>query len=248
MPTDHLFLKIDLGSIPMLQRNSDPPRDEITSAAHPERALVAHPDDLVETARSVGRCDAGARIDCAILEAHQVSRRFAERRTRQEPALRPAHLDDAITEPLQFSHRMKRDERVIGAGLHRQIAARARGHELIAVEFGQIDQRLGPLGGQPVAVRAVLDEKPGPEAERERQPSRRQAQRGGAVRRFHGQVLAERTRRLPRCHARRRVGPSAQHRRHLVAGLRDEVECDEVAVHRLRRRDAGLMPAKERLV
>ena len=65
---------------------------------------------------------------------------------------------DAIAEPLQFPHGMERDLRIVGARLHREVAARARGLELIAVEFRQVDQRLRPLGGQAVAVRAVLDE------------------------------------------------------------------------------------------
>jgi hypothetical protein len=55
MPADHLLLKVDLGSIPMLQRNRDPARDKIAAAAHPVGALLADPADIVKTSGSIAR-------------------------------------------------------------------------------------------------------------------------------------------------------------------------------------------------
>ena len=249
MPADHLLLKVDLGSIPMLERNPDPARDEIAAAAHPAGPLVADPDDVVEAReehRALAPPSAGLFVpSLKPIRLRGVSPGGVRGRN---PVCAQRICADAIGEAIQLAHRVKRDLRIIGAGLHRKIAAGARGLQLVAVEFGQVDQRLRPLGGKPVAVHAVLHEQPGPEAESERQPRRRQAQRRA---RRPAPSTAESS------PSGRAVCPdviraaasvqSAQHRRHLVARLGEEVEGDEIAVRLLRGRDAALMRAKERL-
>ena len=75
---------------------------------------------------------------------------------RQETRLRPTDLRRAIGEAVEFAHRVERHLRVVGAGLHRDVAAGARGLQLVAVEFRQVDERLRPPGGEAVAVDAVL--------------------------------------------------------------------------------------------
>ena len=86
---------------------------------------------------------------------------------------------------------MKRDLRIICAGLNRDIAPGARGLELIAIEFRQVDKCRRPLGRKPVTVRSVLHEKPGAKTEGEGQPSGRQAEGGAAVWSLDGDVLSE---------------------------------------------------------
>jgi hypothetical protein len=48
------------------------------------------------------------------------------------------------------------DLRIVGAGLHEQIAARSRGDELIAGEMRQIDKGRRPLRAKALAVDPVL--------------------------------------------------------------------------------------------
>ena len=98
-----------------------------------------------------------------------------------EAGLNPADVGDAIGEPRQLAHRVKGDLRIVGAGLHEEIAAGARRRELVAGEIRQIDEGLRPLGAKAVAIAAVLDEQPGAEAEGERQPRRRQAEHVGGI-------------------------------------------------------------------
>src|SRR5208337_2281540 len=53
VPANHLLLKVDLRSIPMLERNPDPPDHHIAAAAHPVRTLLANPYDVIEPTGSV---------------------------------------------------------------------------------------------------------------------------------------------------------------------------------------------------
>ena len=49
---------------------------------------------------------------------------------------------------------MKRDLRVVGACMNRDVAAGARGLQLIAVEFRQVDERFRPPCGETITVDA----------------------------------------------------------------------------------------------
>ena len=73
-------------------------------------------------------------------------------------------------------------------------------------------------------------------------------ERRSAVRPLDAEVVAQRARRLSRRHSLGSVGPQAQHHRHFVDGLGDEVEGDEIAVRLRRRCDAALMRAEERFL
>ena len=66
------------------------------------------------------------------------------------------------------------------------------GDQLVAGEFRQIDEGLGPLRREAVAVVAVLDEQPRTEAESDGQPGRRQAEHVGRIG-LRGVVVLART-------------------------------------------------------
>ena len=75
---------------------------------------------------------------------------------RQEARLRPAKLRPAIGEAVEFAHCVKRDHRIVGASLNGDVAAGASGLQLVAVELRQVDERLGTLGREAVAINADL--------------------------------------------------------------------------------------------
>ena len=248
-PPDHLLLKVDLRAIPVLERDPDAPRDDVTAAAHPVRPFVADPDDVVEAPWTVGRdVAAGAgRIAGSVLEAHQVPRRFACRRLRQKAGLAPTELRRAVRQAGQLPHGVEGDHRIVRARLDRDVPTRLRGVELIAVEFRQVDERRRSPGCEAVTVGSVLDEQPGAEAERDGEPPRREAERGPAVRPFDRQVLSQLARSLAGRHARRGAAPASQHRLEFVAAFGQAIKRREIAVRLLGRGDSALMRAKERL-
>ena len=147
--------------------------DEVAAAAHPAGPFVADPDE-----RSNGRASGLLR---AVLEAHQIARRFAGGVAGDEAALRPAQLRRAVRQASELPHRVERHLRIVGAGLDRQIAAGVGLDQLVAVECRQVDQRVRPARRKTVAVLAVLAEQAGAEAERHGQPRWRQAECLAAV-------------------------------------------------------------------
>ena len=76
----------------------------------------------------------------AVLETHQIARRAAASRIGDEAGLQPADLRDVIGQAHELANGVEGDLRIVGASLHRQIAAGAFGHQLIAAESGHIDQ------------------------------------------------------------------------------------------------------------
>src|SRR6185437_8166379 len=72
-----------------------------------------------------------------MFERHEDARRLLRAGIGGEASLRPAYVGHAIAEPRQLPHGVERDLRIIGAGLHREIAAAAIGLELVAVEARQ---------------------------------------------------------------------------------------------------------------
>ena len=105
--------------------------------------------------------------------------------------LRPTELSGTVRQSRELPDRVKRHHRIVGAGLDREVSAGQRGLELIAVELRHVDQRRRPLGRKPVSIRSVLQEEPRPEAERDGQPGRREAERRAAVRALDRQVLTQ---------------------------------------------------------
>ena len=233
----------------MFKRNSDAPRHQIAAAAHPIRPFVADPDDVVKAPGSVRRDvrPCAGRIIGSVLETHQVPRRFLGGRLRQKACLGPAKLGRAIRQAGKLPDRVKRDLRIVSARLNRNVAPGARGLELIAIEFRQVDERRRPLGRQAVPVRSVFHEEPGAEAKGDGQPFGCEAKRGPAIRPFYRHVLSQVAGCLSGRHARRGVGPDFQHRLELVAVFGETIESREVAVRLVRRGDAALVRVKERL-
>ena len=128
---------------------------------------------------------------------------------------------------------MERHLRVIGAGLDRQVATAALRYQLVAVEAGQIDQRLRPPPGKAVAIA----EQAGAQPEGQGETGRAKARHLAAV---TWSVLAA-------GQARGGIGPDTQHPHDFAGLLRGQVECREIRLCLLRRGDAGLMFALERV-
>ena len=146
----------------MFERNADSARNQIAAAAHPVRPLVAHPDDLVEASGIVGQTAAPPR-GLLVPSLNPIKLRgVSAGAVGKKPRLRPAKLGGAIGQARKLPDGVKRDLRIIGAGLNRNVASGPRGFELVAVEFRQVDKRRRPLGRKPITVHSVLDEKPGP--------------------------------------------------------------------------------------
>ena len=187
------------------------------------------------------------RIAGSVLEAHQVARRFACRRLRQKAGLAPTELRRAVRQAGQLPDGVEGDHRIVRARLDRNVPARLRGVELIAVEFRQVDEGRRSPGREAVTVGSILDEQPGAEAERDGEPPRREAERGPPVRPFDRKILSQVARRLAGRHARRGVSPNSQHCPEVVAAFGEAIKRREIAVRLLGRGDSALMQAKERL-
>src|SRR5208337_926986 len=69
LPTDRLLLKIDRGSIPVLERDADLSDHEVASALHPVRPFLADPNHGVEVFWLL----------CSVLEPHEVAWRVLAR-------------------------------------------------------------------------------------------------------------------------------------------------------------------------
>ena len=168
-----------------------------------------------------------------------------------EPELRPPHGDGAEPDPGQVADRVHRHLRVVGAGLDAEVAVRAELVEVVAREVRQLLERRGTPVGQPEPVLAVLvDEQRRPEAERDRQPGRRQTDRLAGVvgRQVVGAV--ERTDRSGGAAARHPlggVGPRLQQLDQVLARRRRDVERREVQPVLGRGGDPGLVGAPERV-
>ena len=208
-PADERLLVAERLAVPDLDRHVDPARDEVGAAGEPvPRRVVAgrDPDVLVERLGLLG-----LDVHGAVLEAEQVARRGLRGRRGRRPAeaeLRPAHGDRAEADPGQVADRVHRDLRVVGAGLDAEVAVRADRVEVVGREVRQLLERRGPPVGQAEPVLAVLvDEQRRPEAERDRQPGRRQPDRlAGVVGR---QVVGA----VERADRRRRSRPASSARR-----------------------------------
>ena len=218
----------------MPKRDADPPRDDIAAAAQPTGSFVPDPHEFGHLP-GIG----GGRIAGAVLEPQQIARRPPFRKAADKPGLHPADCRRAIGEPPQLADRMERRQRIVGAGLNRQIAAGARRDQSIAVEPRQLDERRRAPRRQAEAVLAVLDENPGAKLEGQGQPGRHRAERLAAV--------AARRRRLAGRHPGRGLGPGAQQPNQAVPPCGEEVEGGEAAVTLRRRRDPALMFAPEGL-
>ena len=78
------------------------------------------------------------------------------------------------------------------------------------MKLRQVDERLRPARGEAVAILAVLAEQPGAEAERHRQPRRRQAERFPGIGGLSRSAPVSRTRRRPRPWSAGTVGDRLQ--------------------------------------
>ena len=144
-------------------------------------------------------------------------------------------------------HGVEGDLRIVGAGLHEEIAARSRGNQLVAGEMRQIDEGRRPLRAQAVAVDAVLLEQAEAEAEGHGQARGRQIQHVGGIGLRRVVALAGYLDRLALAQRRGGVGPLAQQRLDVGALGGREVEDGDIGVSLRRGDDAALMLAPERL-
>ena len=132
LTADRLLLEIDLGSVPVLQRDADLADDEVASALHPVGAFLADPDHGIEIFWLL----------CSVFEAHQVARRVSPWVGAKPDWVQRKRA--AVCQANELPHGMERDLGVVRAGLDRQVAAGVVRLELVAVEFGQIDQGVRP--------------------------------------------------------------------------------------------------------
>ena len=147
----------------------------------------------------------------------------------------------------QLANCMKRDLRILGASLGRQIAASASLDQLVAIKGPKVNEGRRPLRCEPEPVFPVLQEQSGPEPEGQSQPGGRQAMRLAAIRQDRCGIPLNRCRRLAAGHSCCCSSPGAEQPHHLIPFLRGEVECCEVGVTLRRRYDPALMRSPERL-
>ena len=164
---------------------------------------------------------------------------------REKAGLGPAELRGAVREARQLPDGVKRHQRIIGAGLNRDVASGLCGLELIAIEFRQVDERRRPLVRQAIPVHAVLGEKPGAKAEGKGEPGGREAERRAAIGPLDRNIPAQVAGGLAGAHSRRRKGPKPQHCGQLVPRLGETIERGEVAVRLLAGFNSALMEAEE---
>ena len=135
MAADRLFLETDAHPVPMLECDQNAPGHHIAAAMHPCRRIISGENISCDCGFVLGFQIAGT-----VLETHEIARRFAGTGIRQEARLRPADSPNAPGELRETAHRMKSNLRIVRAGLHGNVAARARFNQLIAGEFGYVDQ------------------------------------------------------------------------------------------------------------
>jgi hypothetical protein len=112
------------------QRDADAARDKVAAVAHPGRTFFCHPN----------RGERGLGVDGAVLEAHQIARRFAGSVAGEEATLDPAQLRRAVGQPHELPYRVERHLGIVRTGLDRQITAALVSDQLIAVEGGHVHQ------------------------------------------------------------------------------------------------------------
>ena len=240
---ERLLLEGDLHAVPMFERDARAAHDDVAAAAHPVRRLVAGPDDRVHFLGSLA-----SGLPVPSLKPIRLRGVCLGPKSETKPACTQRMLAIAIGEPRELPHGVEGDLRIVGAGLHVEIAAGARRDQLIAGEMRQVDEAPSASAPEAVAVDAVLLEQAGAEAERHRQPRRRQ----GPARRTDRPERRNRRRPgistgLPSLIGARRPRSRPQQRLDVVALRRREVERGDIGV-RLRGRDhAALMRAEERL-
>ncbi len=190
----------------------------------------------------------------AVLEAQQVARRRLGQGGLRRPAearLRPANRRLPVGDPGEVPDRVHRHLRIIGAGLHAEIAVTPFGLQGVAREWRQIRQGRRTQRPKPEPVDTILLEEPRAEADGHRQPARRQVERLPRVVGRRLRVAADRARGAhleALRHARRRDRPVAQQPLETESGrVLDDVERGELDVILGRCRDAGLVRPEERI-
>ena len=95
---------------------------------------------------------------------------------RPKPSWDQRMHDDAAADPGEVADGVEGDLRVVGAGLHAEVAAAALGIELVAGQRRELDQRRRALSARPKRSAPSRSKNVGPEAERDRQLRGRQAE------------------------------------------------------------------------
>ena len=130
---------------------------------HPGGTIGAGPDDVIGRERIgqrhaidvLGRTD-GDRVLGAVLETQQVPRRVLGRVVGREAGLGPAQMGNVAGGAGELTYGVEGDLRIVGASLDGEVAAGAGRFELVAVELGQVDQRVRAARGQAVAIVPVF--------------------------------------------------------------------------------------------
>ena len=129
-PSEDVFLVAEVVAVPVLDEHLNPSGDEVAPAFDPGLVgFVADPDVSVQEVGLLGPDVAGA-----VFEAHEVAGRGlrgAGGGGLAEPELHPVVLDSAEAQAGEVPDGVKRDQRVVGAGLDAQVAADVFGVEVL---------------------------------------------------------------------------------------------------------------------
>ena len=144
------------GAVPDLDQHPDAAGDQVACRRASSRAGRRGRPRRVRRARAVSSSLRLLVPSLKPIRLRGVSWRAAGRRGAAEAELRPAHDDGAAADPREVAHGVEGDLRVVGAGLHAEVAAasgraRARRRRSAAARASAA----GRLRGEPEAVVAV---------------------------------------------------------------------------------------------
>jgi len=234
--------------VPRLDVHVDPPGDQERPAREPLGVVVVapvHPHVLVD-----GPAVLGLEVGRAVLEPEQVARRLLRRRRGRrtpEAELGPAQRRAAEGDAREVADGVYGDLRIVRARLHAQIPFGARRLQGVGGEVRQPPQATGlPVRQAEPVVAVLVAEQRRAEAEGEREPGRREAERLAGV---GGRGVVRQRRptahRAAPGHLRRRGRPGLEQRHELGPRRGGHVEGGEVQPVLRRGDDAGLVLAVE---
>ena len=223
---DRLLLVVERRAVPGLDAHADAAGDQIGAAA---AATPAAPRSRPRRSGPSRPLSSPRRLFVPSLKPwrfRSVCCPFDVDGRAAEPELRPAKRGAAERDAREVANGVERDDRIVGARLHAEIAARSLWLQVVAGEVRQLDEPPRPAGAEAVAL-----EERRPEAEGDREPRRRQAERLAGVGGRCGEIVVDVADRQARRHQRRGRRPVAEQARELAAGHRRR--------RRRRRRRAG---------
>ena len=179
---DRLLLVGEARPVPDLDQHADAPRDEVGAAAQPRRLARPSP---TQTWRSSAAWSSALDVVRAVLEAHAGCAACPARGSSTTCARSRAATSASTTTPRPMRARLRTAwKATCGSSAHawtQRSPPLRSGSSVVAGERRQLAQRLGPAARRGRTVVAVRSNSDGPEAEGDREPRRRQAERLAGV-------------------------------------------------------------------